>query len=158
MTSQITTTTVAPATQTFLGMTASEWCDVVIVIAGLALACIAIYYIWQWWKKTKAAKAAEVTSAPANPATVADKAKVSWKYLEKKYKNFFKGDQLIATFDISTGKLYEMRKNNNPTATAPYVATEVASVAVWLDDETPLGKIFVVDGMAEYKPVKTAAE
>lgn len=156
-----TITTAAPVAQTFLGKTANEWGDILLAVAIIGIIALAAYCGWQYWKKTKAAKAAEVTEtpAPATPATpVADKAKVSWRYLEKKYKNFFKGDQLIATFDISTGKLYEMKKNNSPMATAPYVATEVSYLAVWLDDETPLGKIVVADGMAEYKPVKTATE
>ena len=160
MTTQITTTA-APAVQTFLGKTANEWGDILLTVAIIGIIALIAYCGWQYWQKTKAAKAAEATDTPATatPATpVADKAKVTWKYLEKKYKNFFKGDQLIATFDISTGKLYEMKKNNSPTATSPYVATEVTSVAVWLDDETPLGKIVVVDGMAEFKPVKTATE
>ena len=160
MTTQTIANTAAPAAKTFIGMTANEWSDILIAVAILGIIALAAYCGWQYWQKTSAAKAAEVTeTAPATTnVPVADKAKVSWKYLEKKYKNFFKGDQLVATFDISTGKLYEMRKNNNPIATAPYVATEVDSVAVWLDDETPLGKIVVVDGMAEYKPVKAATE
>ena len=155
------TTSAAPAAQTYLGMTPSQWGDVLLAVAIIGIIAVIAYVAYGYWAKAKAAKAAEVTeAAPATTtAPVADKAKVSWKYLEKKYKNFFKGcDQLIATFDISTGKLYEMRKNNSPTATAPYVATEVSSFAVWLDDETLLGKIVVVDGMAEYKPVKAATE
>ena len=158
MTTQIISNA-APAANTFLGMNANEWGDIILVVAIIGVIAFAAYCGWQYWKKAKA-KAAEATETPvpANPVPVADKAKVSWKYLEKKYKNFFKGDQLIATFDISTGKLYEMKKNNNPTATAPYVATEVTSLAVWLDDETPLGKIIIADGMAEYKPVKAATE
>lgn len=154
MTTQITT-----ATKTFLGMTPSQWGDILLFLAIIGIIALIAYGFYNYWQKTKNANITETpaTATPAN-APVADKARISWKYLEKKYKNFFKGDQLIATFDISTGKLYEMKKNNNPTATSPYVATEVDSVAVWLDDETPLGKIVVVDGMAEFKPVKTATE
>ena len=160
----ITTTNAAPAAQTYLGLTPSQWGDILLAIAIIGIIAVIAYVACGYWQKAKAAKAAETDPAtPTTPATPSTDVTIVESFEGNRYKKFAlkKGEKspiTIAVFDMDTDKLYAMKKNSDPTVDRAYDAVEKSVVQIWIDEDTFYGKIVVSDGMAEFKPAKKATE